>query len=302
MRCPTALLALLALAGTVSAEETRDLEVHAGDAMLHVHAVGPEDAARTIVVIHGGPGLAHDYLLPLARLAGAGRRVIFYDQRGAGHSLRPLSRDYSLTAQVADLDAVRRAVHAQRVDLLGHSWGTVLALAYAVAHPDAVESNMLVGMGAPSDDEDRRSSGAGFSARKAALIKAGIVPRSRPAPRGDDCMPAFAAVLPVHFADARHPGARSLAGTYHCDVSRATLAAAAGWDFRSDLQQLTVTLLLVNGDADSNDPGVQVTAALVDPDLLVQAELLDCGHFPWVECPTPFFGVLERFLTQPTRQ
>src|SRR5262249_10942188 len=149
-----------------------------------------------------GPGLAYDYLLPLDRLAGPGRRIIFYDQRGTGRSLRPLSRDYTLGAQVADLDAVRRAVHARKIVLLGHSWGTVVALAYAIAHPDEVASVILVGMGAPSDEEDRRSFGAGFGARKAALMKAGIVPRSRPPPHGDDCMPAFAAVLPVHFADA----------------------------------------------------------------------------------------------------
>jgi proline iminopeptidase len=295
-------LVLLLLAGRAGAEPGRDLDVRAGDAFLHVHAVGPDDASQTIVVIHGGPGLAHDYLLGLARLAGPDRRVVFYDQRGTGASPRPFSRDYSLDAHVADLDAVRRAIAAHKVSLLGHSWGTVVALAYAAAHPEAVASVMLVGMGAPTDAEDRRSFGAGFAARKAALIKAGIVPRSRPARQGDDCMPAFAAVLPVHFADARHPGARHLAGTYHCDVGRATLAAASGWDFRNDLQELTSPLLLVIGDADANYAGLQDTAHLVNPDVLIQAELASCGHFPWIECPQPFFAVVDRFLTQLPRQ
>jgi proline iminopeptidase len=293
------LLALaLAVAAPARADDGRELEVHTGDATLHVRVVGPDHARRTLIVIHGGPGLTYDYLLPLGRLAGADRRVVFYDQRGSGRSLRPLSRDYGLVAQVSDLDAVRRAIGAQKVELLGHSWGTVVALAYAFASPDHLEAVMLVGMGAPTDEEDRRSFGAGFGPRKAALIRAGIVPRTRPPPRGDDCMPAFAAILPVHFADARHPGARQLPGSYHCDVGRATLAAAAGWDFRSDLPQLAVPLLLVIGDADANFDGLKETASLVAPDLLVRAELADCGHFPWIECPAPFYAVLDRFLTQ----
>lgn len=286
------------LAAPARADEARELDVRSRDAILHVVAFGPEDARRTLIVIHGGPGLTHDYLLPLARLAGADRQVVFYDQRGSGRSLRPISREYGLAAQVSDLDAVRRAMGAQKVVLVAHSWGTVVALAYAFSNPDDLDAIALIGMGAPTDEEDRRSFGSGFATRKAALVKAGIVPRNRPPPRGDDCMPAFAAVLPVHFADARHPGARQLAGSYHCDVGRATLAAAAGWDFRNDLRELRTPLLLIIGDADSNYPGLRETASLVDADVLVRAELADCGHFPWIECPAPFYAVLERFLTQ----
>jgi proline iminopeptidase len=281
-----------------SSASARDLEIPAGDVTLHAHIVGADDAPQTIVVIHGGPGLAHDYLLPIERLAGSKRRIVFYDQRGAGRTPRPTTGDYSLGSQVADLDAVRRTVGARQVHLIGHSWGTVVALAYAAYHPEAVASVTLVGMGAPTASTDRRSFGAGFSARKAALVKAHIVPRDRPPPHGDDCMPAFAAILPVHFADARHPGARHLDGSYHCDVGRATLAAAGEWDFRGDLENLQTPLLLVIGDADANFPGYEETARLVAPEWLVRAELQACGHFPWIECPAPFFGVLERFLGQ----
>jgi pimeloyl-ACP methyl ester carboxylesterase len=294
----TQVILVVALASRAGAAPAFDLDVPAGDARIHAHVVGSDEARRTVVVVHGGPGLTYDYLLPLARLADLGRRVVFYDQRGAGRSLRPLDREYGLAAQVADLDAVRRAVGADKIELVGHSWGTVVALAYAAAHPDEVAAVVLIGMGAPTDDEDRRSFGASFAARKAALVKAGLVPRSRPPPRGDDCMPAFAAVMPAHFADARHPGARSLPGSYHCDVGRATLQAASGWDFTSDLRGLSSPILLVTGDADSNYLGVKETAALIDPDFLVRADLAACGHFPWIECPTPFYAVLERFLTQ----
>src|SRR5262245_16480663 len=220
----TCVLAAALVASPVGARGDADLDVRTSDGTLRARVVG--EGAETVIVVHGGPGLTHEYLLGLARLGGETRRVVFYDQRGAGDSPRPRSGDYGLEAQVADLDAVRAAAGERRVHVLGHSWGTVVAIAYAVAHPDSVASLILVGMGAPTDAEDRRSFGAAFAARRARLVRDGVVPRVRPAADGDDCMAGFNASLPAHFADARHPGARGLAGTYRCDVARATLRAA----------------------------------------------------------------------------
>jgi len=289
---------LVAGGAAPAAAQMRDLQIAAGEVTLRARVVGSDGAAATLVVVHGGPGLDESYLWPLAWLAAPDRRVVFYDQRGAGGSTRPASGDYGLAAQVADLDAVRRELGAERVHLVAHSWGTVVALAYAEAHPDAVASLILVGMGAPTAAEDQRSFGARFGARKQALIKAGVVPSSRPAPKGEDCMPAFDAILPAHFADARHPGARRLAGTYHCEVGRATTAAAGNWDFRNFLGSLQMPVLMVIGDADANYPGASVAARLVPRSQLAWGELRACGHFPWIECPEPFFATVVRFLTQ----
>jgi proline iminopeptidase len=293
-----AALLVCALAAVPASAQMRDLRVAAGEVTLRARVVGSDAAAATLVVVHGGPGLDQSYLWPLAWLAAPDRRVVFYDQRGAGGSTRPPSGDYGLDAQVADLDAVRRELGADRVLLVAHSWGTVVALAYAAAHPDAVAALILVGMGAPTADEDHRSFGPRFGARKQALIKAGVVPATRPAQSGEDCMASFDAILPAHFADARHPGARRLAGTYHCEVGRATTAAAGGWDFRSLLGSLQMPVLMVIGDADANYPGAVVTARLVSRDQLAWGELRSCGHFPWIECPEPFFATVVRFLTQ----
>jgi proline iminopeptidase len=289
---------VVAVAPGVVRAQARDLAVPSGEVLVHARVVGPSDASSTVLAVHGGPGLDQAYLWPLAWLAAADRRVVFYDQRGTGASTRPVSGDYGLPAQVADLDAVRRAVGAERVHLLGHSWGTVVALAYAAAHPEAVASLILVGMGAPDAAADRRSFGARFGARKAELQRAGLIAKGRPVARGDDCMPVFDAILPVHFADARHPGARRLAGSYHCDVGRLTLAAAGEWDFRSVLSTLPVPFLLVVGDADANFAGARETARLVPPERFSWGELRGCGHFPWIECPEPFFATVLRFLTQ----
>lgn len=272
----------------------RELSVEGDGVTLHTVVYSDGPAGEAVIVIHGGPGLSHDYLLPLSRVAEPGLAVVFYDQRGTGGSTRPRDRDYSIAAHVADLEAVRAAVGAERVHVLGHSWGTLVAIAYAVAHPRVTASVMLVGMGAPTAAADRRTFGAAFGPRKAKLIREGAISGVKPA----DCSQVFDYVLPVHFADPHHPGARALAGTYTCDVGRATNSAAGEWDVRSDLAGLQAPLLLVDGDADANVKGLDETWALVSRRGAIRAVLRDCGHFPFIECPTPFFGVISRFLGQ----
>jgi proline iminopeptidase len=95
----------------------------------------------TVLVLHGGPGATHEYLTPLADLAGAGYEVVFYDQLGCGRSQRPRSyRDYTVAANAGDADELRIRLRLGRVHLLGHSYGGALALEAAVQHPRAWRS------------------------------------------------------------------------------------------------------------------------------------------------------------------
>src|ERR1700747_2183256 len=83
-----------------------------------------------ILTLHGGPGAAHNYLLPLRALADD-RPVIFYDQLGCGLSDAPRGEGpYHVSRCVAEVDAVREALGLERVILYGHSWGTMLAIEY----------------------------------------------------------------------------------------------------------------------------------------------------------------------------
>src|SRR5262249_60275351 len=95
-------LCALTLAAPASAQ-MRDLRIAAGEVTLRARVVGNDDAAATLVVVHGGPGLDESYLWPLAWLAAPDRRVVFYDQRGAGGSTRPPSGAHRPAAQVAGL-------------------------------------------------------------------------------------------------------------------------------------------------------------------------------------------------------
>lgn len=98
---------------------------------------------RPLVTLHGGPGWPSRSLAPLEELA-AHRRVVFYDQLGCGNSDRPDDPTLWTTERhVAELAAVVDGLGLTTFDLLGHSWGTMLAVEFALAHPRRVRSLIL---------------------------------------------------------------------------------------------------------------------------------------------------------------
>jgi L-proline amide hydrolase len=109
---------------------------------------GDLDAGRTpLVLLHGGPGMAHNYLEPLGELAEDGRPIVFYDQLGCGLSthLRDASSDFwSIELFLDELDAL--LIHlgiSKDYHLLGHSWGGMLAAEHAVRAPPGLRSLIL---------------------------------------------------------------------------------------------------------------------------------------------------------------
>jgi proline iminopeptidase len=104
--------------------------------------IGSGDAIP-LLVLHGGPGFPHDYLEPLGDLA-IERPVIFYDQLGCGKSERPQdSTLWTIGRFVTELAQVREVLHLDRVHILGHSWGSMLATDYLLTKPEGVSSVIL---------------------------------------------------------------------------------------------------------------------------------------------------------------
>lgn len=114
-------------------------------AKFHAEAFG-NPADPMIVVLHGGPGADYRYLLNCVQLANQGYRVVFYDQRGAGLSQRFPHSFYTMQVLYDDLSAViahYRSSPAQKVFLLGHSWGAMLATGYINQYPTAITGAIL---------------------------------------------------------------------------------------------------------------------------------------------------------------
>jgi proline iminopeptidase len=101
--------------------------------------VGAGDATP-LLLLHGGPGFAHDYLQPIGRLCKE-RPVIFYDQLGCGKSDRPKDKSlWRIERFVKELGQVRAALKLKSVHILGQSWGTMLLTDYMLTRPEGVES------------------------------------------------------------------------------------------------------------------------------------------------------------------
>lgn len=106
--------------------------------------VGPRvpDASLPMLCLHGGPGATWWHMKPYEALAADARRVVWYDQLGCGRSTIEAPHDVEMFVPdlfVREIDAVRDALGLERLMLLGHSWGGMLAMAYAATRPPGLE-------------------------------------------------------------------------------------------------------------------------------------------------------------------
>lgn len=107
--------------------------------------VGANKPGIPLLALHGGPGATSDPLEMLAPLADE-RPLILYDQLGSGRSDVPADNSfYRVDRYVEELAQVRAALGLKRIHLLGHSWGTMLAVDYLLTKPEGIESLVLVG-------------------------------------------------------------------------------------------------------------------------------------------------------------
>ncbi|GGV19602.1 proline iminopeptidase [Streptomyces litmocidini] len=105
------------------------------------------DRPPTLVVVHGGPGSTHDYLLNLSRLAESGRQVVHYDQIGNGGSTHLPGRGSDFWTVQLFLDELDNLLRHLAVEddyvLFGHSWGGMLAARHAAARPPGLRGLVI---------------------------------------------------------------------------------------------------------------------------------------------------------------
>ena len=250
-----------------------------------------------VIVLHGGPGADHGYLLPGFDALATGRELVYYDQRGGGRS--PVARDIPVgwREHVADLDALRRLWDLERLVILGYSWGGLLAQLYATEHPDRVERLALV-CPAPSwraarDEFERRfeqrTLAPELMAERLTLRESGLRERD---PRAYERRLFELAVVPYFYdrAKARDLAPFRVVGRTQQEVWR----SLDDYDLRPALRRLRVPAFVLHGE---DDPipieASRETAALLGAEF----HALDrCGHCPHVERLEDFRRLLDAFL------
>lgn len=246
------------------------------------------------VLLAGGPGLDAAYLTSVGgALAARGRTVAVLDQRGTGSSKDAFGDGTRLTIAdaVADLDALRDTLQAARLSLLGHSWGAMLAMAYAAAHRDRVSNLALLDPGGP----DLSFNGPFFARITQRLVPEDMAAVQAAQARGEN---PFRALLPGYFHD-RAQGlafAAALPADYgSVPVYDALMRdAAAHYDVTQALRGNAIPALLLYGDDDPALVAREQLGALFPnaTNALVPA----AGHFPWVENRDRFEAAVFDFL------
>ena len=268
---------------------------------------------QPLIVLHGGPDFDTSYLLPdLDRLAD-GYRLLYYDQRGRGRSadgVRP--EDVTIVSDVDDLDKVREHFKWHSTALLGHSWGAVLALEYALRHPEHV-SHLLLMNPAPASASDlalfRKSYveqlGPDMDRQRAIAASAAYL-------AGDPEAVAARYRLHFKFALARPGDYERLMATMKAAFERQgkdgiVKARAvedhlmrdtwqiAGYDLLPRLRALRIPTLVIAGDRDFIPVEIAAHIARAIPDARL-VTLKNCGHFSYLECPTDVRRAIDQFF------
>jgi proline iminopeptidase len=291
---------------------TAEMHVPAGAVSLYARDVG---RGRALIVLHGGPDFDQAYLRPeLDELADT-YRLIYYDQRGRGKSaenVRP--EDVTLASDLDDLDKVRRYFRLDAPVLLGHSWGTVLALEFAVRNPTRVSHLVLMNPAPVSQAQVAALRGSyvaqlGSDMDRQRAIQAGAAYKE-----GDP--DAVAARYRIHFKHAlQRPAdydklmARMSAG-FHRQGKDGILKAWAveerlyrdtwslpGYDLLPKLRSLRIPALVVVGEQDFIPPAIagEIAQALPDATLVV---IPKCGHFAYLECGSAVRSALNTFFAR----
>jgi len=259
----------------------------------------------TLVCHPGGPGFSSRYFADFAGLAGSFTLVLLHP-RGTEGSDRPSdARAYSTQDYVADLEELREHLGVERMLLLGHSHGGVVAQAYAAAHPDRVERLVLA------------STLARFQAEQEAAMEVGVSAREGE-PWYEDACAALEAEqagewetdeqlagivlreLPFYFAefgDREREYLRLLDGEIPCGAALKLFNEEifTTFDLRPELGRIAAPTLVITGSSDFIC-GPVCAQEIADGVAGSELVLLDCGHFVFVEQPEQFADAICAFL------
>lgn len=267
---------------------------------LYVKRVG---RGNPIVVVHGGPVLEHGYLEPALRPLAASHELIFYDQRLSGRSGGQVdSSSVRLATFVDDIEALRVALGLESVTLMGHSWGGLLAMEYAIRYGEHLTALILLDPMPPTSalwqeeeailatritlqdsiDMAELRATEGFANREPAAVEQALLISFRPQFHDRSRMAG------LHFSIPRDYGERSRQFGY-------MMEDLMSFDVLDDLARVTVPTLVVYG---ADEPARDLSGPMLVEGMAraTLAVIDDAGHFPFVEQPEAFLEVVRAFL------
>jgi proline iminopeptidase len=270
---------------------------------LYWASYGPKGVSP-LLLLHGGPGASHDYLLPqMLELAGE-RELICYDQRGGGRSRSDEDGDIAWQTHVRDLADVAREFSLEPLSIVGYSWGGLLAILYAIeaasGRAPVKPARLVLIDPAPVTSDHRKEFEAEFNRRqqdkpiaglRAQLAASGLQEMDRDAYR----QRAFELSVAGYFAD---PARAADLTPFRVigKVQKSVWASLGDYDLRDDLSAVRCPALVLHG---SEDPIPEASSREIAAGLGARFVLLEgSGHVPYVERPEQLFPAIASFLDE----
>jgi proline iminopeptidase len=266
---------------------------------------------NVLLLLNGGPGIPCDYLRePMIRMVDAGYRVIAFDQLGTGQSDRPDdSTLWTIQRYAEEVETIRLALGLGRINLLGNSWGGMLAVEYALNHQDALNTLVL----------DNTFADTQFQVSESRRLRAALGPETVAMMQSHEAAgtfdhPEYQAALTL--LEYRHtcrllewpaPLLKSF-GDWNRQVKMTLLGPRTFvfdgnlqyWNRLPDLHRLRVPTLVNAGEHDEVTPASAMRTARALPNAECHV-YRNAAHVPYYECPDEYFAVLTNFLDRHRR-
>jgi len=291
--------------------------VDANGVLIYTKTIGH---GEPLMILHGGPGASHEYMLPYLLPLARHNHLVFIDERGSGRSekLEDASK-YTVEAMVEDVEAVRLALGLGKINLLGHSYGGALAQAYALKYQDNLSHLLLCSTfhSTRAMNEVFRQMKAKMPAELRARIdkmeSEGLFGHGKPHERGrytDEYMVAAwgEGYFPYLYANKPDPNFDPIAfGNTSWDLYREMWGSHGEYiidgnmktiEYADRLGTIKVQTLITVGDSDECDQSLSrdMQARVPGSKLLV---LPKSGHMTFVDQPALFLKAVDEFLHPP---
>ncbi|MHB1327237.1 MAG: alpha/beta fold hydrolase [Gemmatimonadales bacterium] len=272
---------------------------------LYIREIG---SGSPVIVVHGGFGAEHSYLIPAIDGLEREARFVFYDQRGSLRS-PAVPGKITIQAHLEDLDRLRRELGLARVTLIAHSMGTLLAQAYLEAYPEHVKGLILLGAILPV-------TGAGGSdSLMAGVNRAAVAMADRPERVAEQRRHGldrpnltareethawrirFAAVNLYHLERWKQMEGGGRAFFNQTSASAAGRTMPKAWDFRPKLAAHPCPIHVLNGNEDYVDWHAKGwTDAVARVPAIRTHPMPRAGHSAWIDQPELFRNALREAL------
>ena len=256
-----------------------------------------------MLIIHGGPGLNHQYLFPNLQFLTDRYQLIFYDQRASGRSSLNLdSNSVTIDNFIQDIDELRNTFGIDKLNIMAHSWGGLLAMKYAIKHPENTKSLILINsVGASSEISTMANQTlAERFTKEDSIQKAEIIQTEEFQKREPNAIEALMKIgfkhqfYNISFIDSLN---LSLNKDYikTSQLLQNLAIDLTEYDFHSDLKKIQSPTLLIYG---SEDPLTELAGTRIHESIEnSEFKILDnCGHFPFIEKKDEFKTTVVNFM------